>query len=333
MIFVTGGTGFLGKHLLAQLCRNGYQLRVLTRTPDIHTWLDAFPNIEIIEGDIRNKALIHESIKGCQYVIHAGGKFAFWGDEYEFEDINVNGARHVMDACRDHKVERVVHVSTVALIGIPDKDGIVDETHPVNPQDPYQESKWHAEQVVKSYHTNYDVPVIILRPGAFYGPLGTYAFNRLFFRDALRGLLVKLDGGNYITFPVYIADVAQAIELALKAGRIGETYNISGTYMSHNEVFDIIKELAGIWYPKVPIPKQIVVPFSRLLTLLSYITRREPFYPINLQSVIFNNWRVTHEKASRELGFQPTDFRIGAKRTIEWYRAGMPEVIDEMSCS
>lgn len=333
MIFVTGGTGFLGKHLLAQLCRSGYQLRVLTRTPKLHTWLNVFPNIEVIHGDIRDKDLIHESVAGCQYVIHAGGKFAFWGDEHEFEDINVNGARHVMDACREHGVDRVVHVSTVALIGTPDDDAIIDETYPVNPQDPYQESKWHAEQVVKSYHTNYDVPVIILRPGAFYGPMGNYAFNRLFFRDALRGWMVKLDGGQYVTFPVYIADVAQAIELALNNGQPGETYNIAGEYMTHNEVFDIIKEIGGLWYPKIPIPKQVVIPFSRFLTILSYITQREPFYPINLQSVIFNNWRVSNEKAKRELNFQPTDFRIGAKRTIEWYRDGMPEVIDEMACS
>lgn len=333
MIFVTGGTGFLGKHLLAHLCRKGYDLRVLTRTPEEHPWLNVFPNIQIIEGDVRDKDLIHESVEGCRYVIHAGGKFSFWGNEHEFEDTNVNGARHIMDACREHNVERVVHVSTVALIGTPDEDGLVSEDHPVNPQDPYQESKWHAEQVVKSYHANYDVPVIILRPGAFYGPLGNYAFNRLFFRDALRGWMVKLDGGNYVTFPVYTPDVAVAIELALHKGRVGEIYNISGNYMTHNEVFDIIKDLSGLRYPKIPIPQRIVVPFARFLTLISYLTQQEPFYPINLQSVIFNNWRVTNDKAMRDLGFTPTDFRVGAKRTIEWYRDGMPDVIEEMNCS
>src|SRR5690606_24625418 len=126
--------------------------------------------------------------------------------------------------------------------------------------------------------------VIILRPGAFYGPLGTYAFNRLFFQDALRGLMIQLDGGHYVTFPVYIADVVQSIHLALNQGRSGEIYNISGEWMTHNEVFAIIKELAGLTYPKIPIPQQIVIPFAHLLTMLSYITRREPFYPINLQS-------------------------------------------------
>ncbi len=333
MIFVTGGTGFLGKHLLALLCRKGYELRVLTRTPHRHPWLDMYPNLQVIQGDIRDKALVRESIKGCRYVVHAGGKFAFWGDEYDFEDTNVNGAQHIMDASREYGIERVVHVSTVALIGTPNKDGLVDENHPVNPQDPYQESKWQAEQIVQSYHTDYDVPVIILRPGAFYGPLGNYAFNRLFFRDALRGLIVKLDGGNYVTFPVYTVDVAQAIELSLHKGRVGEVYNIVGDCMTHNEVFDTIKELSGIWYPKIPIPKQVVVPFSQLLTLISHITKREPFYPINLQSVIFNNWRVTNDKAIRELGFTPTDFRVGAERTLQWYREGMPEVIAEMACS
>lgn len=333
MIFVTGGTGFLGKHLIARLCREGFAMRVLTRTPELHHWLNQYKNVEVIHGDIRDRDLILKSIAGCRYVIHAGGKFAFWGDEQEFEEINVHGAKNVMDACHQHQIERVVHVSTAALIGIPDSDNIIDEDHLVNPQDPYQQSKWDAEQLVRSYHADYGIPVVILRPGAFYGPLGTYAFNRLFFQDSLRGLMVKLDGGNYITFPVYIADVAQAIHLALVQGRDGEIYNVSGEWLTHNEVFDVIKSLAGLWYPKVPIPKQLVISFSRFLTLLSYVTRREPFYPINLQSVIFNNWRVSSEKAYQELGFVPTDFRVGAKRTIEWYRDGQPDVIEEMICS
>lgn len=333
MIFVTGGTGFLGKHLIASLCRQGFNLRVLTRTPHLHSWLENYDNIEIIGGDIRDRQLMFDCVKGCQYVIHAGGKFSFWGDEGEFEDVNVNGAKNIMDACREEGVERVIHVSTVVLIGTPDATSIIDENHPVNPQDPYQRSKWHAEQLVKSYHTDFDVPAIILRPGAFYGPLGTYAFNRLFFLDALRGLMIQLDGGHYITFPIYIADVVQSIHLALENGRVGETYNIAGDWMSHNEVFTIIKELSGIRYPKIPIPKQIVIPFARFLTALSRFTQREPFYPINLQSVIFNNWRVSSQKARDELGFVPTDFRVGATRTIEWYRAGMPDVIEEMSCS
>lgn len=332
MIFVTGGTGFLGKHLIANLCRQGYALRVLTRTPDLHCWLGDYPNTEIIDGDIRDSQLIKESVKGCQYVIHAGGKFAFWGDEQEFYDVNVNGAKNVMEACRQEQVERVIHVSTVVVIGEPAEDQVIDENHPVSPQDPYQQSKWLAEQLVRSYHTNHDVPVIILRPGAFYGPLGTYAFNRLFFQDSLRGLMVKLDGGHYITFPVYIADVVQAINQSLERGRVGEIYNVSGDWMTHNEVFDTIKSIAGLWYPKVPISRQLVIPFSRLLTLLSYITHREPFYPINLQSVIFNNWRVSSEKARQELGFIPTDFGVGAQRTLDWYREGQPDVIDEMRC-
>lgn len=333
MIFVTGGTGFLGKHLIASLCRQGFSLRVLTRTPHLHSWLRNYPNLEVIEGDIRDADLMDRSVEGCRYVIHAGGKFSFWGDEQEFEDINVLGAKNIMEACRKNdKLERIIHVSTVALIGLPDTDAIIDETHPVNPQDPYQQSKWHAEQIVKTYHTDYGVPVIILRPGAFYGPLGTYAFNRLFFQDALRGLMVQLDGGHYVTFPVYIADVVQAIHLALKHGDEGEIYNISGDWLTHNEVFDIIKSLADLWYPKIPIPKQLVIPFARFLTLLSNITQREPFYPINLQSVIFNNWRVSSEKARQSLGFVPTDFRIGAEHTLKWYRDGQPDVIDEMRC-
>jgi nucleoside-diphosphate-sugar epimerase len=62
------------------------------------------------------------------------------------------------------------------------------------------------------------------------------------------------------------------------------------------------------------------------------VTRTEPFWPMNLRSYVYNNWRVSSDKARRELGFQPTSFREGARRTIAWYRAGMPDDIDETRC-
>jgi len=77
---------------------------------------------------------------------------------------------------------------------------------------------------------------VILRPGAFYGPWGRYAFNRLFFEDPLRGLLIQVHHGQRITFPAFVPDVARAIVAALKQGKNGQTYNIAGDPLSHQEV-------------------------------------------------------------------------------------------------
>ncbi len=333
MIFVTGGTGFLGRHLVASLCRVGYSIRVLTRQPQEHQWLKQYPNVTVIHGDLQESDVVKAGIDGCRYVIHAGGLFRFWGDEADFEATNVRGTETVLNHAVQAGVERIIHISTIALVGNPAPDAIIDEDYEPQPADPYQRSKRKGEQVALQKFREDKAPVIILRPGAFYGPLGGYAFNRLFFQDALRGLLVHLDGGNYITFPAYIMDVVQGILLALQKGRIGEIYNICGECPSHKEVFQIIREEANLWYPNIYIPGKLVIGFAGFLTALSKLTRQEPFYPLNSRSVILNNWRVSSEKAKRELGFEPTSFDFGARRTVQWYLNGKPDTIPEIECN
>ncbi|MBE0690985.1 MAG: hypothetical protein IH587_12775, partial [Anaerolineae bacterium] len=174
-------------------------------------------------------------------------------------------------------------------------------------------------------------PVIILRPGAYYGPLGHYAFNRLFFRDPMRGLIMQLNGGRYIILPVYVADVAQAVLLALTRGRPGEIYNICDAPITHKDAYDIVCAEAKLWYPRLTLPDWAGIAAARVLESLAALTHREPFYPLNLRSYVYNYWRVSGEKARHELAFTPTPFAEGARRTIAWYRAGMPEMIDNVS--
>jgi nucleoside-diphosphate-sugar epimerase len=155
--------------------------------------------------------------------------------------------------------------------------------------------------------------------------MGEYAFNRLFFKDPMRGIIMQVSGGRHIIFPAYIADVAQGIIKALERGRAGEIYNVCGAWITHREAFDIVCEEANLHWPRLPIPGWMGIATARVLEAISTITRREPFWPLNLRSYVYNNWRVSSAKAQRELGFEPTDFREGARRTIGWYRAGQPD--------
>jgi nucleoside-diphosphate-sugar epimerase len=220
----------------------------------------------------------------------------------------------------------------VALIGQPDPEQVIDETYPPRPADPYQRSKLHAEQVALRFFSEHNLPVVILRPGAYYGPMGEYAFNRLFFRDPMRGIIMQVSGGRYVIFPAYIEDVAQGIIQAMERGRLGEVYNLCGDWLSHREAFDIICQEAGIWWPRLRIPGWVGITTARVLEAIAAITHREPFWPMNLRSYVYNYWRISSEKARRELGFAPTDFREGARRTIAWYRAGKPDHLPELDC-
>ncbi len=331
-VFVTGGTGFLGRHLLPALCRAGFNVRLLTRHASAHDWLQRYPHIEIVQGDVQDATVIRSAMQGCRYVIHAAGLFRFWGNQADFDHTNVGGTENVLNAALHAQIERLVHVSTIAVIGNPDPRRIVDETHPAHPADPYQRSKLRGETLALHYYTKHKLPVIVLRPGAFYGPLGQYAFNRLFFRDPMRGLIMQINGGSYITFPAYVPDVAHTAIAAFTKGRCGEVYNICDESLTHKAAFDIITREAKLWYPRLNLPGWMGVSAAYVLTGLAVFTRREPFYPINLRSYVYNYWRVSNDKARRELDFVPTPFVDGARRTIAWYRAGQPEVLPETEC-
>lgn len=331
MIFVTGGTGFLGRHLIPTLCRAGYPLRVLTRHPEANRWLCKYPRVEVVRGDLTSGEGL-DAVQGCDYVIHAAGLFSMWNMAGDFDATNVMGTENLLALATHANVKRVVYVSTIAVIGNPQPSCIIDEAHPPRPADPYQASKLKAEQIIKRYHYQQHIETVILRAGAFYGPLGDYAFNRLFFTDPMRGIIMQMDGGHYRIFPVYIGDVAQGILLALTQGRSGEIYNLSGEPISHRAAFDIICKEADIHWPRLNLPGFVGINFSRLLNLISRITRREPFWPLGLRSYVFNDWHVSSDKARQELGFVPTDFIDGAKRTIAWYRAGKPDWLPELDC-
>ncbi len=307
-------------------------MRLLTRDPAAHPWLARLPNLEIVRADILDARRIKEAVSGCTYVVHAAGLFRFWGDRDAFERINVGGTENVLRAVVQSPVKKLIYISTVALIGTPDPRLTVDEAHPARPADHYQRSKLHAEQLIGRYCAERGVPALILRPGAFYGPLGAYAFNRLFFRDPLRGIIMQVNGGRYVTFPAYVPDVARVVVSALECGRVGETYNVSGESLTHRQAFDVICEEGAIRFPRLTIPGWLGIAVARGMTAFSHVTGREPFWPITLRSYVYNYWNVSSEKARRELGFVPTDFREGARRTLAWYRAGQPDQIAEAEC-
>jgi nucleoside-diphosphate-sugar epimerase len=325
-VLVTGATGFLGRHLLPALCRRGYAVRALVRQPEAHPWLAWSPNVVAVQGDVCDADAVTRALDGATAVIHAAGRFRFWGRDDDFQSVNVGGTQTVTAAARAAGVRRFVHVSTIAVIGHPEPGRIVDEEHPAHPADAYQRSKLDAERVIAQA----GLDAVIVRPGAFYGPLGNYGFNRLFFRDPMRGLIMQMDFGRHLIFPAFVPDVADGVIRALESGRAGQVYNLCDAPITHRAAFDIVCAQAGLLWPRLSLPGWMGIASARALEFISRLTGREPFYPMNLRSYVYNDWRVSHEKAARELGFAATPFAEGARQTIVWYRAGQPDWLTEL---
>jgi dihydroflavonol-4-reductase len=319
MILITGATGFLGHNLVPCLHRAGYPLRALVRPNSDVTFLQDLGVELVYAPDISDTDALTAACQGCDYLIHAAGLFRFWGDLPDFWRTNVGGTAAALEAASAAGIKRFIHISSIAVVGKTPSQGVITEQTICRPQEHYQRTKYEGEQLALSYHESGRLPVVVLRPGAFYGPWGRYAFNRLFFEEPLRGLRIKVDNGRYITFPVFVADVVQAIMLALDKGEPGQIYNICGHSMDHNTVNAIVSDLAGISHWRFNVPRQLVLSLAAAWTFLSRYTKREPFYPVNMEPYVFQDWHVSIEKAERELGFRPTPFAIGAKETLAWY--------------
>jgi dihydroflavonol-4-reductase len=320
MILVTGATGFLGRHLVPGLLRAGYEVRLLAR-PESEVEPLRGPGVKVATvDDIGDVGGLTAACAGCDAVIHAAALFRMWGPLLPFWQTNVAGTAAVLEAMAMAGVRRLVHVSSVAVAGKVVPGRVVDEEYPCQPQDHYQRTKLEAERLVLAGAGQGDVDVTVVRPGALYGPWGSYAFNRLFFVEPLRGWRIQVNGGRHITFPAYSGDVADGIVAALERGRPGEIYHLSGESLSHKAVSDIVSDLAGIRRWRLSVPTPVVLGLARGLTALARITGREPFYPTNLAHYVFQDWRVSSDKARAELGFAPRPFVDGARATLQWYR-------------
>jgi len=317
MILVTGATGFLGHNLIPLLIERGHGVRALVRPTSDTTFLRNC-GVELALGDVCDANAVNAAMEGCDAVIHAAGKFRFWGKYEEFAAANVEGTRNVLQAAQRAGVWRFVHISTIAVIGNPCPGMLITEDTLCEPADEYRRSKLEGERLAMAFHAAHDLPVIVLRPGAFYGPWGRYAFNRLFFEDPLKGLPLRVHHGQHITFPIFVPDLCRVIESALTRGRPGEIYNVCGPCLTHVEVNRIVGRLAHVRF-WLDAPGWGMIWLAKLWTKLSRLTGREPYYPINLAPYVFCDWNVSSDKARIGLNFSATPFEDGARATLEWY--------------
>jgi len=259
-VLVTGGAGFIGSHLVTELLKNNFKLRVLDNLStgsleNIKSHISN-PNFHFINGDLRDRKTLNEALKDVKVVYHLAAissvPFSIENPEETFQ-INVDGTRNLLELSAHNDVERFIFASSSAVYGDPIYLPI-DEKHPENPKSPYALSKLEAEQKCMELEEKYGLKVVILRLFNVYGPSHKYNdysgvitqfINRL--RNN-RPLLIYGDGTQTRDF-VYVNDAAQAFIAALNGRFVYEgvpIFNIgTGNPTSINELARILMDLIG----------------------------------------------------------------------------------------
>ncbi|WP_457652749.1 NAD-dependent epimerase/dehydratase family protein [Rhodocaloribacter sp.] len=318
--FVTGGTGFVGSHLVEALRARGYaEVRCLVRSR--LKWLEG-RDVTPVRGDLGDAAALREGVRGVSHVFHVAGltRAQTWD---AFEEANVRGTLRLLDAVRDVNpgVTKVLVTSSLAAVGEADVP-VADETTPLRPISRYGKSKAMMEEALAPYHA--DLPLVVVRPPAVYGPRETDIFT--FFQTVNRGLCPVIgDARRPDLSLVHVRDLVRGmIEAAEHPGATGETYFVgSEAQYAWNEVKAATTAALGKKALTLPVPGPLVEVIGAVAEIGGKLLGAYP--PLNREKAreIRRACKMCSvEKARRHFGYRQTvSLEDGIRETIAWYRA------------
>jgi dihydroflavonol-4-reductase len=318
-VAVTGGTGYTGGKLIERLRGGGHEVSALARAGSRRPATD--DGVRWVEGDLSDAGSLARLVEGADAVAHVAAVYRTAGhpDAY-YRDVNLGGTERLLEASARAGVRRFVHTSTVGVHGDVRRPP-ADESAPFDPGDVYQQTKAEAETMALRFQRERGLPVVVVRPGAIYGP-GETRLLKLFRAIARRRYAIVGSGKPHYHL-VYIDDLLDGYELALShPGAPGEAFIVAGPRsVSQSEMAAIIARHTGGRVLPVRIPVAPIHLAGDLCEALCVPFEIEP--PLHRRRVDFwtKNRSFSIEKARRVLGYEPrVDVEEGVARTAAWYR-------------
>ena len=318
-VFVTGGTGFIGGHVVRQLRERGDDVHALVRSPEKGAALAAL-GCELVAGTLADKEAIRDGMADCDAVVHGAAMYEVGIPESEHRamyEANVIGTENVLRAVLETGVGRVVYISTVGAFGNT-KGQVVDESyqHPGGGYTSYyEETKVEAHRLAKRLIAEEGLPCVIVQPGGVYGPDDHSAIGRQMnqFLDGKMPLIAFPELGFNM---VHVDDVADGVLLALDKGVIGEAYVLGSQITTMRELIQTLGRVAGRKAPSRALPTPLMKAMTPLGPLVGKAMNQGP----NLRELINSADNVTfwakHDKAIAELGYSPRGLEQGLRDTL-----------------
>jgi len=313
---VTGGAGFLGINMVRYLLDRGHEVTSLDLMPFDYPEKD---RIREVVGDIRNRADVDKAMEGADLVVHAAAALPLYKPADIFST-DIDGTRTVFESAHAHGVERVVHVSSTAVYGIPDHHPLVEDD-PLDGVGPYGISKVKAEEECIAFREK-GMIVPIIRPKSFIGPerLGVFA---LFYDWAKDGRNFPMIGSGDNRYQLCdVEDVCQGIYLCMTgpADKVDDVFNIGAKdFTTMKEDYQAVLDDAGHGRRIIGFPASPVIWTLRFLEAI----KLSPLYKWVYETACEDSF-VSIEKAERVLGFKALHSNKDALvRNFRWYLANV----------
>lgn len=314
---VTGGSGFLGSHLVRALTARGDQLRLLCRRSSDLAHLGTI-EFERVTGDVTDRRAVRRAMVGVERVFHVAGRTSLRpSDRTAVFDANLRGARIVFEEALAAGVERLVHTSTVGAIGVAKPHSTADEESPFEIGHlglAYVNSKHEAE--LEAFRlAAHGLPVVVVNPSFVLGPDDPSGTSMGLVRRFLLGRIPAYVGGALNI--VDVRDVAQGQLLADTKGKVAERYILSGRNFTFDRLFADLARISGVAPPPLKLPASVALAGARAAELGGVQL------PTAVDEIVSASqwWAYRNTKAKRELGFAPRPHEQTLEDAVAWQQA------------
>ena len=319
-VAVTGATGHVGANLVRTLVDAGHHVRALTHHGN-RRGLDGVA-CELVAADLLDGASLQRAFAGCEQVYHLAARISIVpGDEAAVRAVNVDGTRNVVDACLAAGVGRLVHFSSIHALSPRPLALPIDETRPLTSGavPPYDRSKAAGErEVLAGLERGLDA--VIINPTAILGPhdFGPSAMGRVLLDLYHRRLPALVDGGfDWVD----VRDVVAGAITAAATARPGERYLLGGEHRSVAQLAALVSEVTGVRAPRLVSPMWLARVGAPFATAVARVAGKQPLYTSHSLHALRNHQRVSHDKATRELGYTTRPLRDTVVAAYDWFRA------------
>jgi dihydroflavonol-4-reductase len=318
--FVTGGTGFIGSHVVRALLERGHRVRCLVRPSSDAVNLVAL-DVERAPGDVTDLDSVRRGMVGCDAVFHVAADYRLYApDPAVLYRTNVDGTRNVLVAAAEQRVRRIVHTSSVGTLTPTDEGPPANENARgalANMVGDYKRSKLLAEREVEGFVSR-GLPVVVVSPSTPVGegdikptPTGQIIV------DFLNGRLpAYVDTGLNV---VDVRDVAAGHLLAAERGRVGESYILGHENLSLKELLGMLARVTGLPPPRFKLPHWVPLAIAHVEEPLARVLGRQPRVPLDGVRMSKSRMFFDGGKAVRELGLPQSPIEPALARAVSWF--------------
>ncbi len=318
---VTGASGFVGGCLVRELLRQGRRVRTPIHQPEERRYLDGL-DVEIVEADVRDADSLRRALQGAETVYHLAGVISLLDSDWPLlEAINVQGPRHVVDACLANGVRRLVHFSSFhALVqepfGVP-----LDETSPLialqAASAAYNRSKAAGERAVRAGIAQ-GLDAVIVSPTGIVGPLDQRPshFGSVLLQLSQGTLPALVEGGcDWVD----VRDVVAGALAAAQHAPTGAKYMLSGHWVSIRDVAVLAHQITGTPPPRITLPMWLARLYAPLQMTVDRLAGSTPRLTNVALEELSGNPNISHHRAAVDLGYRPRPFRQTLLDTFQWF--------------